>query len=863
MAYNAQEEIDQTGNQQQQQQMQGGEDQAASQPIAVTSAPSPTPSAPQSATSAPASAPQNTQRKGSGRFQNLQKYIQANQQGAQQLGQDIQKNIQNRAEDVKRGIEQSQQQFQQGAQATQGTLNQSQDFAQQLATGTGAQQIAQDENKFGTFRNILTGAVQGPQQNLDQYQQSLQKLQAVGSLPQNEAGRFQLLGEVFKDPSQQYSRGQRRFDQLLLQNTGDVAKNIGKAAQEQFQQTQGQFTQAKTAQQQQAESIKKLAEESKQRLQSAIGGFEEGKGGALGESFTQLKTAQEQAKQQQAQEISTLQEQIKRGRIDKSLAEKYNLPMFLEAEEGKKLVDLIEYAPQQLERFSTGDTNLDSLLKKRDQLRTAANSFTDPKILEQINKDLQSTESQLGGYQEKFGDKISERDELSRIAKFGAGGVNEQSINQYYDNLQKEAVDSTMKALAPKLQYDEGATRYHFNYQKGQERYWITRQSGLPREEQQRLLSGLDAKYDKLTNDAIQAQRNKVVEDVQNKINQQRQADLGDVQKLQTGFESRLGLDLTRFFKPEDLANIAQNVQARDADVTLADVANEEQMSRIAALQKLGGIENINLGERFGDRGANFDFNPVQQNILDIVRDRMRQTPNLNYVADAGEGFKLFDKEAAKGMTLAALANPATAGLALPAGAIGGLSDATKSILDYTGATGNSQQRALNYSLLRSTPLGNLQAIRDVGSGVSKIGKSIASVFCFAKGTRFVMEDGSIRNVEDIDVNDIMLGGGRVYGIGKALNYDVYDYKGIIVSGNHAIIEDDKWIRVKDSKLSKKLDNNETIVYPIVNENHLMVHESGLIASDFDEVDNGQVYTEDERLNMLNKQLELAKKYVS
>ena len=123
------------------------------------------------------------------------------------------------------------------------------------------------------------------------------------------------------------------------------------------------------------------------------------------------------------------------------------------------------------------------------------------------------------------------------------------------------------------------------------------------------------------------------------------------------------------------------------------------------------------------------------------------------------------------------------------------------------------------------------------------------------------MDDGSIKNVEDIKINDIMLAGGKVYGIGQALNNNLYSYDGIEVSGNHAIIENDKWIRVKDSKKAIPILNKEAIVYPIANENHLMIHETGLICADFDEIDQGQLMNEETRLSLLNEELQQNKKY--
>lgn len=116
---------------------------------------------------------------------------------------------------------------------------------------------------------------------------------------------------------------------------------------------------------------------------------------------------------------------------------------------------------------------------------------------------------------------------------------------------------------------------------------------------------------------------------------------------------------------------------------------------------------------------------------------------------------------------------------------------------------------------------------------------------CFVAGTPVDMADGSQKNVEELEIGDEMLLGGMVLGTGKVLSEDLYNYKGTQVSGSHAVLEDGQWVRVKDSELSESL-GFEGIVYPIFNENHLIVT-NGFISADFVETDSMEAQEEIEQ----------------
>ena len=123
------------------------------------------------------------------------------------------------------------------------------------------------------------------------------------------------------------------------------------------------------------------------------------------------------------------------------------------------------------------------------------------------------------------------------------------------------------------------------------------------------------------------------------------------------------------------------------------------------------------------------------------------------------------------------------------------------------------------------------------------------------------MEDGTYKNVEDIEIGDRLMLGGMVTATGKALTNQLYQYKGTRVNGDHTVYEDGKWLRVMDSELSVPVDMTEypdevTIVYPLVTEKHLYATKE-FICADLVEVEDPQwELSLEERMDLLNSSTE-------
>ena len=106
---------------------------------------------------------------------------------------------------------------------------------------------------------------------------------------------------------------------------------------------------------------------------------------------------------------------------------------------------------------------------------------------------------------------------------------------------------------------------------------------------------------------------------------------------------------------------------------------------------------------------------------------------------------------------------------------------------------------------------------------------------CFLPNTPITMADGTEKPVKDVDIGDKVAKGGKVFATGKFLVENLYDYKGIKVSGSHMVNEDGKWTRIEDSKHGKSLGDDEHIVY-VFGAEHRRILIKGILFTDYFEL---------------------------
>ena len=113
---------------------------------------------------------------------------------------------------------------------------------------------------------------------------------------------------------------------------------------------------------------------------------------------------------------------------------------------------------------------------------------------------------------------------------------------------------------------------------------------------------------------------------------------------------------------------------------------------------------------------------------------------------------------------------------------------------------------------------------------------------CFIAGTMITMADGSQKPVEQVDIKDEVAVGGFVFATGKFLIDNLYDYKGIKVSGTHMVKEDGKWTRVENSRHGVSLGDEEQIVY-VFGAEHRRILIDGILFTDYFELSEQQELT--------------------
>lgn len=135
-------------------------------------------------------------------------------------------------------------------------------------------------------------------------------------------------------------------------------------------------------------------------------------------------------------------------------------------------------------------------------------------------------------------------------------------------------------------------------------------------------------------------------------------------------------------------------------------------------------------------------------------------------------------------------------------------------------------------------------------------GGTIGSIFCFCRGTLVLMEDKTLRPIEEIRVGDHVALGGMVTGVGETASDRIMSYRGIGVDASHAMFEDGKWLRVYQSEKAEARENNVGTVFPAVTENHLLVilgNDGFIVASDLAEIEDSSMFNEASRLAIMNE----------
>lgn len=259
---------------------------------------------------------------------------------------------------------------------------------------------------------------------------------------------------------------------------------------------------------------------------------------------------------------------------------------------------------------------------------------------------------------------------------------------------------------------------------------------------------------------------------------------------------------------------------ADPSQIGLSNVATADDAARYAALSRMAGTADTFMPGAVGAAVKAASFDPATAS---IALQGQIDAANARAAAEAQNQAAIAANKAAADQVTSAT-KKATTKSAVMSGAATGASIGA-SVSDGIGAV--------------------------VGGVIGAIG---GAIFCFVKGTPILMQDGSVKNVEEIEIGDEMLLGGTVYAAGKAVETDVYKYHNTYMGASHTVFcEDGVWRKVANAEGAEKVElDGGVIVCPIVNHNHLIVT-SDFISADFAEVDNaGWDMNGKQRLDYLN-----------
>lgn len=137
-----------------------------------------------------------------------------------------------------------------------------------------------------------------------------------------------------------------------------------------------------------------------------------------------------------------------------------------------------------------------------------------------------------------------------------------------------------------------------------------------------------------------------------------------------------------------------------------------------------------------------------------------------------------------------------------------------------------------------------------VTKGVQGISKKL---FCFDPSTLIELQSGVKTFIRAVVLGDTLNDGGVIESIriSRTGNGTRYSYKGVIVTGSHAVKENGKWVRVQDSKEAMPVPGEGVVVSLVTTTHRLFIN--GVEFADEHETDDYEELSIDESLVRLNE----------
>ena len=111
------------------------------------------------------------------------------------------------------------------------------------------------------------------------------------------------------------------------------------------------------------------------------------------------------------------------------------------------------------------------------------------------------------------------------------------------------------------------------------------------------------------------------------------------------------------------------------------------------------------------------------------------------------------------------------------------------------------------------------------GGPFMKLAACPICVLCFDEDTPIDLENDKKELIKNLKVNDKIKGGTIISNIKITTNYwDLFNYKGILVSGGHLVFDNQKWKRVSDCKESKPITKSCKLCCLITSSNNIYIN---------------------------------------
>lgn len=168
-----------------------------------------------------------------------------------------------------------------------------------------------------------------------------------------------------------------------------------------------------------------------------------------------------------------------------------------------------------------------------------------------------------------------------------------------------------------------------------------------------------------------------------------------------------------------------------------------------------------------------------------------------------------------------------------------------------TQAARQNKEKQAEATSMIGLPVAIASSLPGIGKPISNAVDTVVQFFCFHPDTLVEMADGTLLPISRIEVGAYTRGG-LVLATSRAIGYDYYWYKGVLVTGKHAVKEDGKWIRVESSPAALRMKGFTEIVCSLTTAKH-RIWANGVEFADERETDDYENLTIEQSLEVLNR----------